>query len=74
MHLDLFVCLSVCLSGCNYRSDLLDFTQDILRPWLSPLVRSSGSRLNNVSKDSSPLRDRTKCISKVRHNAKRALR
>ena len=68
-----YVCLSICLSGCitqKHCSDLLDFvTQEVLYPWLGPPLRSSGSRsgsgLENIFKDFSPLGDRNKICHRM---------
>ena len=64
------VCLSVCLYVCpgvelkNYRSNWLAFfIQEVLSLWLSPPLRC-GSGLENLLKDSSPLRDRTEYAMK----------
>ena len=61
-------CGSVCLSACVTQKLLLQltgffFTQNGVYPWLRPSVKlfasGSGSGLQNILNDSSPLRDRT---------------
>ena len=42
MHFDLFICLFVCLSVWVRNSKtiaLVDFTQEVLYPWLGPHLR-----------------------------------
>ena len=74
MHLGMRICISV-RSGRVISNFFHFFRKELLCPWLGPPLRWSGSGcgLNNLFKDSSPLRERTKFDIKIRHNVKLTL-
>ena len=74
------VCMFVCVTFGVHSTktitpiDFYLFTQEGVYPCLDPPVRWSGSGLQNLLKDSSPLRDRTKYDIEVRNDVNDALK